>query len=100
MPDQVLDMILPTFRACIEGYQDHLFDLKCIAVYQGFWAGYYGNSKRPKPLTTVLNTLNKEHLKAKKKQQSSSSVSKPSAEVDVDKFLAMERKRLKVKPKQ
>lgn len=86
-------------RSYIEGYQDHLFDLKCIAIYQGFWAGYYSNSKRPKPLTTILNTLNREHLNAKKKRSKSSSVAKPSAEVDVDSFLALERKRLKVKTK-
>lgn len=92
-------MNLPMFNAFIEGYQDHLFDLKCIAIYQGFWAGYYGNSKKPKPLTTVLNTLNKEHLSAKKRRRKGSSVSKPYAEVDVDQFLTMERKRLKAKPK-
>lgn len=94
----VLDMNLDTFRACAEGYQDHLFDLKCVAVFQGFWAGYYGNAKKPKSLSTVLSTLNREHLNAKKKQ-GGSAITKPSMEVDVDAFLELERKRLKVKPK-
>lgn len=92
-------MNLDTLQAYIEGYQDHLFDLKCIAVFQGFWSGYYSNSKKPKSLTSILNTLNKEHLNAKKKQQGASTISKPSVEVDVDAFLARERKRLAVKPK-
>lgn len=92
-------MNLSTLQAYVEGYQDHLFDLKCVAVYQGFWTGYYSNSKKPKSLTAVLSILSKEHLKAKKQRGKSSSISKPAAEVEVEKFLAMERKRLAVKTK-
>lgn len=84
-------MNLPTFCAVVDGYQEHLFDLKCISVYQGFWAGYYGNAKRPKPLGTVLNSLLKEHKKLKQKQ-SRNKPNKPRPEVDVEAFLERERK--------
>ena len=90
-------MNLPMLNAVIEGYQDHLFDLKCIAVYQGFWAGYYGNAKKPKPLSSVLSTLHKDHLKHKKKK---GTISKPREEVNVEQFLERERKRLKLKSQQ
>lgn len=81
---------MPTLRAVIEGYQEHLFDLKCLSVYQGFWAGYFGNSKKPKSLNSILMKLVKEHQQQKKRQHSKKSVSKPA--VDVDKFLARERR--------
>lgn len=84
-------MNLPTFCAVVEGYQDHLFDLKCISVSQGFWAGYYGNSKRPKPLKTILNTMLQEHQKLKKRR-SRNQPSGPKPEVDVEAFLERERK--------
>ena len=100
LPSQVLDMNLPMFQACVEGYQDHLFDLKCIAITQGFWAGYYGNSKRPKPLSSILTSLEREHQKSKKRRGTKKlDVTKPSMEVEVDTFLARERKRLRTKPK-
>lgn len=91
-------MNLPMVNAYIEGYQDHLFDLKCIAVYQGFWTGYYSNTKKPKSLTTVLTTLHKDHLKSKKRRSKNTDISKPREEVNVEQFLERERKRLKLKP--
>lgn len=95
MPEQVLNLNLPSLQAVIEGYQEHLFDLKCISVYQGFWAGYYSNSKHPKPLGTVLNQLLREHKKAKK-QNSRNQMQKPKPDVDVAAFLERE-KRFKAK---
>lgn len=96
-PNQVLDLDIPTLQACIEGYQDHLFDLKCLAIMQGYWAGYYGNSKKPKPLSQVLSAINREHQNAKKSKHQHTQ--KPGLDVDVDAFLAKERRRLRVKTK-
>lgn len=93
-------MNLPNLNAYIEGYQDHLFDLKCIAVYQGFWTGYYSNAKKPKPLTSVLSSLYREHIKHKKKKGKNTDISRPREEVNVEQFLERERKRLQLKPKQ
>lgn len=84
-------MDLPTFCAVIEGYQEHLFDLKCLSVYQGYWAGYYSNSRHPKPLSSVLSSLAREHKKAKK-QNTNSKAKKPRPDVDVAKFLEREQK--------
>ena len=89
-PTQVLDMNLVTYSAAVEGYQEHLFDLRCIAVFQGYWAGYYGNSKHPKSLSTVLSSMMREHKKAKKAKNGN--VSKPKVDVDVDAFLQKEQK--------
>ena len=74
-------MSLDTLNACIEGYQDRLFDNQLLAVHNGFWSGYYTNSKRPKQLSTILDSL----LKAKNKK-----FKKHSDEVDVDEFLRRE----------
>lgn len=82
-------MNLPMFIAVIEGYQEHLFDLKCIAVYQGFWTGYYSNSKHPKNLSSILTSLQREHNKAKKRKKNK--VAKPAVDVDVEQFLERER---------
>ena len=84
-------MNLPTYCAVVEGYQDHLFDLKCISVSQGFWAGYYSNAKRPKPLQSILNTMLQEHQKSKKRR-SRNQLNRPKPEVDVETFLERERK--------
>ena len=87
MPDQVLDMSFPMFQAVIDGYQEHLFDLKCLTVYIGYWTGHYNNAKKPKPLSKVLHQLLVEHKKEKKKQQVGK-VDKPA--VDVEEFLRRE----------
>lgn len=81
-------MSLPQFRAVLQGYEDHLFDLKCLTAYAGYWAGYYSNTKRPKPLSTILKELVENHQKAKKKKEKAINTVKP--EVDVDEFLRKE----------
>lgn len=81
-------MSFPQLQAYIAGYQDHLFDLKCLAVIEGYWAGYYSSAKKPKPVVTVLNELLQGHKKSKKRL-SATTVEKP--EVDVDAFLKRER---------
>lgn len=77
-------MNIDTLNAVIQGYQDRLFDQQCLAVHQGFWAGYYSiRTKRPKPVATILNTLFRNKMKTQNK-------STHADEVDVDAFLAME----------
>lgn len=85
-------MNLQTFRAVVEGYQDHLFDLKCLNVLAGYWAGYYsGNSRRkPKPVNQVLEELSAVHQRAKV-NAGSTTVPKPKPDVDVEGFQEMER---------
>lgn len=82
-------MSLPMVKACIEGYQEHLFDQQCLAVHQGYWAGYY-QSKKPKSANIILEKMLRDHEKHNKKQ-SGTSVSKP--EVDMDRFMQLEEKR-------
>lgn len=82
-------MNIPMLQAYIEGYQEHLFDLQCLAVHQGYWAGYY-QSKKPRPANVVLEKMIQEHSKAKKSKNKSSL---PKPEVNVDQFLAREARR-------
>lgn len=81
-------MTLPQFKAVLQGYEDHLFDLKCLTAYAGYWAGYYSNSKRPKSLSTILSDLVRNHQESKKKKNRATNTVKP--EVDVDLFLKRE----------
>ena len=81
-------MSLPQFRAVLQGYEDYLFDLKCLTAYVGYWTGYYSNTKRPKPLSVVLKELSENHTKAKQKRHNTTKAVKP--EVDVDEFLRKE----------
>ncbi len=87
LANQVLDMCLPHLKAVIDGYQDHLFDLKCLAVIAGHWAGYFSSTKKPKSLKVILKDLLDSHIKSKKKH-SNSNITKP--EVDVEEFLRRE----------
>lgn len=80
---------MPTLRAVIAGYQEHLFDLQCLAVHQGYWAGYYSNSKKPKSLNSILKKLFTEHRKSKIKVATKAL---PKPEVDLDTFMQRERK--------
>ena len=82
-------MSLDTFNACVEGYNDRLFDQKCLGVQQGFWAGYYGNSQRPKKLSFILEMMEKSHRKLKQKELGKPNAAKP--DVDVEQFLERER---------
>lgn len=50
-------MSLEMLQACVQGYQERLLDQQFLCVHAGFWAGYYSNSKKPKPLKTVLTKL-------------------------------------------
>lgn len=89
-PDEVLDMSLDMFRAVIQGYSDHIFDLQLVAVHQGYWSGYYNRAKKPKNLETILKKL----LKVKEKSEAKPHQQKKVEDVDVETFLAREQMRL------
>lgn len=80
-------MNIPMLNALVEGYQDRLFDQECLAVHQGYWAAYY-QSKRPKPVKTILTKMVTDHERVRKKRQSNTEVVKP--EVNVNQFLERE----------
>lgn len=82
-PDEVLDMSLEVFQACTRGYSDRLFDQQLIAVQQGYWAGYYNRSKKPKSLKQIFEKL------VKGRNAKTSNV-KP--DIDVEAFLKTEAK--------
>ena len=79
-----------TLQAVVAGYQDHMFDLECLAVNIGFWCAYYTNAKRAKPINTVLTKM--QHMHDKYKQNvDGTSIVKPKPDVDVEAFLEQER---------
>ena len=81
-------MSLDVFNACIKGYSNRLFDLQIVSVQTGYWAGYFTRAKKPKSLKSILNSM----VKAKSKEDKSSDKSIKAPEVDVDAFLAMEKR--------
>lgn len=82
-------MNLDSVKAYVEGYQDHMFEHKCLTVYTGYWTGYYSNAKRPKPLEQVLKALSKAYDRAKRDSHSKQNVvSRP--DVDVEQFMQRE----------
>ena len=83
-------MSLDVFKAVINGYSDHIFDLQLVAVHQGYWAGYYGRAKKPKSLESILNKM----FKARKKNENNFYKQEKVEDVDVESFLARERLRL------
>ena len=83
-------MSMDVFRAVVNGYSDHIFDLQLVAVHQGYWAGYFNRAKKPKSLEFILKKL----FKAKEKNADKSNVQKRVEDVDVEAFLAKERLRL------
>lgn len=83
-------MSLDMFKAVIQGYSDHIFDLQLVAIHQGYWSGYYNRSKKPKSLETVL----KKFFKAKEKRDDKAYKRQKVMDVDVESFLAKERIRL------
>lgn len=86
-------MSLDVFKAVIRGYSDHLFDLQIMAVYQGYWSGYYTRSKKPKNLDNVLKKLFKAKTKKTQKKPQNNS---PQHDIDdeIETFLQRERLRL------
>lgn len=82
-------MSLDMLRAVISGYTDHIFDLEIVAVYQGYWSGYYNRAKKPKPTKSII-----EKMFRTKERNSKTSKQQKAEEVDVETFLAREQKRL------
>lgn len=82
-PNEVLDLSLDQFQACVEGYLDRTFDMQILGVQSGYWAGYWGNPnrKKAKSLKYILESM----VKTRKRK---TSTVKP--DVDVDAFLARE----------
>lgn len=78
-------MSLDMFEACIQGYEDQLFDQQIVAVHTGYWSAYF-QTKHPKPLSRVVEELIRGHEKSQH-----AGVNKPRPEVDVESFLAQER---------
>ena len=86
-------MSMPMFRACVAGYEDRLFDMQLVAVHGGHWAGYFGMSKRPKPLGTILDKLYAEKKKSERRDKKRQvKVKKRVLDVDVEKFKQQERR--------
>ena len=73
----MLDLSLECLNAYIEGYSNHLQDLQFLGI-QGFWVGYYNNSKRANKPDKIINDI----LRKKNKEHSD--------DVDVEQFLQME----------
>lgn len=80
-------MSLDMVQACIDGYKDSILDSQIIAVQTGYWAAYYANSKHPRSVHSVAESM------MKKQQQSHHKTTKtnaPRPDVDVEAFLARE----------
>ena len=80
-PSEVLDMSLDTFRACSRGYSARMFDMQILGVQQGYWAGYYSRTKKPKSVKSIVDKMVREKSRSAKPE-------KP--DVDVEAFLKME----------
>lgn len=82
LPDDILDMSLETFKAIIAGYSQRLADQQELAVQSGFWAGYYSGMGRKKPVSKILEKIERARYKI---------AGKRAPDVDVDSFLKTER---------
>ena len=80
-PSEVLDMSLDVFRACSRGYSARMFDMQILGVQQGYWAGYYSRTKKPKSVKSIVDKMVREKSRSTKQE-------KP--DVDVEAFLKME----------
>lgn len=74
------------FQAYVAGYADHLFDMQALAVQSGYWAGYYGNAKHPKNPKDILAKMSQKRARQSGKRHES------VPDVDVEAFLATERR--------
>lgn len=78
-------MSLDVFMACVQGYSDRLIDQQQLAVYTGFWSGYYASpGKRKKPLKSVIEMIDKTRQQEKVKK---------APELDIETFLKREERR-------
>lgn len=70
----------------IQGYSDRTLELQQLAVEIGYWSAYYSNAKHPKPVSKIFEMLRRKPTKKKHSDQ----------EPDVEAFLQLEQKRLKM----
>ena len=69
---------MESLNAYIAGYSEHLQDLQFLGIQQGFWTGYYCNSRRAKkPDKIIADIISKK-------------TRKHSDDVDIEQFLQME----------
>lgn len=78
-------------QAYIDGYQERLFDQQCLAIHQGYWAGYF-QSKKPKSANYILEKTVRDHQRfIMRKKRNIMDIPRPA--VDVDTFIRREKKR-------
>lgn len=77
-------MPLDVFRACSRGYSNRMFDMQILGVQQGYWAGYYTRSKKPKQVKTIIDKM----VRSRDKPDRPTNTAKP--DVDVEAFLKIE----------
>lgn len=82
-------MSLDMVQACIFGYMDSVLDQQLVAVQTGFWAAYYSNSKHPKSVQQISESMLTKHARIKDAQNKAST---PRPDVDVEAFLEREAK--------
>lgn len=80
LPNDLLDLNLGQVQAVLCGYSDRFTDQICVAVWSGYYAAYYGNSKHAKKPSEVV-----------KKIQSMNSKSHTKERDDTDMHFAMEQ---------
>ena len=77
-------MSLDMVQACIAGYADSLIDKQVVAVQTGYWSAYFANSKHPKSVKQISESIMRKHEGAQSKTSS------PRPDVDVEAFLEQE----------
>lgn len=82
-------MSLDMVQACIAGYTDSLLDLQMISVQSGYWSAYFTNSKHPKSVKQITESMLRKHEQL---EDANTKTSTPRPDVDVDAFLEREAK--------
>lgn len=85
-PSAVLDLTFWQVQAAILGYQNHLIDLRCVAVEQGYYAAYYANAKRATPVQKIIERI----LKGKQNSEHNSN-HKSAPNPNIAAFQALEQ---------
>ena len=87
MPNDLLDLNLGQVQAVIDGYSDRTTDQVNVAVWSGYYSGYYTRSKHPKKPTDIIKKLIDLTSKRKKKSDQAASV---DINEEIEKFAARE----------
>lgn len=78
MPKELLELNLGQVQAVISGYSDRIMDWNSLAVWCGYYAAYYSNSKHAKKPTDIIQRNWNEYSKG------DSSRGNTTQEVDMD----------------